>query len=714
MKRSSIRTGALVVLVVGAAGVAHAAGGSLSGSVIERARADGSRSMGVTISEEQLAELPIRGRDFTSLALLVPKRRMRGIQPAHLPEGWTFDGASLSATGPAIRSGDFRFDFPSTWKPPKEIEVECLNGTQSVFREQLEVAHRPDVRVSNDHTEWADLPLTLRVGSELRFEPLARDKFRLGLTWRFEHPESALNFNWRLVDNWRVADVPNPFDANLVDLSGGIQPWEQPFTVSAFDRWGELWVNDTWQPSFLPPLHTTTGSWVTGASEILAPNSQVCLCGHVSDLDTWNSFRLGAHDLGAPIFSSSASALYALPQGLSPGAQPIEFLGEQPLTVADGLASTAVDVGGEVRQDIIRRGGSTPLILRIVGSQRSFPVVLQNKTPQYIELWDSQDRPVLREETMSSGGSPNQVQRTVKGIQATPPGERFRVAYRVGLPPCPCDEQNQQVSAQVGDEFAELLRAFDDEFPRVQGTDAQRAEADSGSSDLEERVAELEATTARKTNQRILSNLGVNVPRFDDLLLTTIDGEEIVGYFLGVPVTRSMVGEFARALDASPDCTPGSNGAVVGDGRWEVELDREIAPEAGGSCGDGESASIHSFGDLGVSVTVKPVVLDDTDVFLILDDSPQESEYSLLITEIESGESATFSSEFLEPIETRVTVQDGGTVLIGGLKNTESVEDEARVPWLGDLPILGALFRNESRQEPPRLLFFVTARLVRE
>ena len=45
---------------------------------------------------------------------------------------------------------------------------------------------------------------------------------------------------------------------------------------------------------------------------------------------------------------------------------------------------------------------------------------------------------------------------------------------------------------------------------------------------------------------------------------------------------------------------------------------------------------------------------------------------------------------------TTVVVPDGQTIVLGGVFKTESSETVNKVPLLGDLPIMGALFRNKE------------------
>lgn len=64
-------------------------------------------------------------------------------------------------------------------------------------------------------------------------------------------------------------------------------------------------------------------------------------------------------------------------------------------------------------------------------------------------------------------------------------------------------------------------------------------------------------------------------------------------------------------------------------------------------------------------------------------------------------------------VQTQVRVDDGGTVMIGGIFETLERDDETRVPLLGSLPAVGALFRNRARTvSKSELLVFLTPRLL--
>ncbi len=64
-------------------------------------------------------------------------------------------------------------------------------------------------------------------------------------------------------------------------------------------------------------------------------------------------------------------------------------------------------------------------------------------------------------------------------------------------------------------------------------------------------------------------------------------------------------------------------------------------------------------------------------------------------------------------VDTSLSIYNGATVVMGGMITELRVEVEDKIPFLGDIPILGRLFRsNVEKSEKRNLLIFVTARLV--
>ncbi|MCH7573057.1 MAG: hypothetical protein IH891_09110, partial [Planctomycetes bacterium] len=96
--------------------------------------------------------------------------------------------------------------------------------------------------------------------------------------------------------------------------------------------------------------------------------------------------------------------------------------------------------------------------------------------------------------------------------------------------------------------------------------------------------------------------------------------------------------------------------------------------------------------DVGVILQVTPSINPDGFVRMVI--SPEISELSEDTTQI--------SEDFFSPIITRrtlsttVTVRDGQTIVIGGLISDRFVRRDLKVPFFGDLPLIGGLFRSHS------------------
>ncbi|MEZ5704514.1 MAG: type IV pilus secretin PilQ [Burkholderiaceae bacterium] len=64
-------------------------------------------------------------------------------------------------------------------------------------------------------------------------------------------------------------------------------------------------------------------------------------------------------------------------------------------------------------------------------------------------------------------------------------------------------------------------------------------------------------------------------------------------------------------------------------------------------------------------------------------------------------------------VQTQVLVENGGTVVIGGIFEQQETEDTTKVPLLGDIPIVGNLFKNKGKtSRRSELLIFITPRTL--
>ena len=118
---------------------------------------------------------------------------------------------------------------------------------------------------------------------------------------------------------------------------------------------------------------------------------------------------------------------------------------------------------------------------------------------------------------------------------------------------------------------------------------------------------------------------------------------------------------------------------------------------------------------IGVKLEVTPHISPDGHIKLTL--KPEVSSIDSWL-KIEGSDAAPIT--LTRTVETEVLIKDGQTVVIGGLVKDESVRKVNKIPFLGDLPIVGFIFtRRElgsvsTPSEKTDLLIFVTARIIKD
>jgi|GEM_PF-3096620 len=124
---------------------------------------------------------------------------------------------------------------------------------------------------------------------------------------------------------------------------------------------------------------------------------------------------------------------------------------------------------------------------------------------------------------------------------------------------------------------------------------------------------------------------------------------------------------------------------------------------------EGRTRTVRSaqYRDVGVKVQLKPYVLADG----------QRVKIDMLVENSHISSTST-SSQFpmitTSKIHNTIILRDGQTVLLGGLTQKENSHEDAGVPWISKIPIIGWLFSGSSRaQQERRLYVFVHAQLLR-
>ncbi|MFM2239453.1 MAG: Type secretion system protein precursor, partial [Pseudomonadota bacterium] len=112
--------------------------------------------------------------------------------------------------------------------------------------------------------------------------------------------------------------------------------------------------------------------------------------------------------------------------------------------------------------------------------------------------------------------------------------------------------------------------------------------------------------------------------------------------------------------------------------------------------------------DVGLTLRVKPQISETGNVKLTI-----YQEVSSVVNNSVGSTTGLITNK--RSIESNVLVQDGSIVVLGGLLADEFANNGAGVPWLSNIPWLGALFRNESRErKKTNLMVFLRPVVLRD
>ncbi len=112
----------------------------------------------------------------------------------------------------------------------------------------------------------------------------------------------------------------------------------------------------------------------------------------------------------------------------------------------------------------------------------------------------------------------------------------------------------------------------------------------------------------------------------------------------------------------------------------------------------GNTNESYSREDIGLTLTVKPRISNDNKVIL---------EINTLLEDVLSAENTDQPTTTKKEIKTSAIVENGESVVLGGLIQNKLEEGIDKVPLLGDIPLLGQLFRNNKDVNSKRSLVVI-------
>jgi type IV pilus assembly protein PilQ len=208
-------------------------------------------------------------------------------------------------------------------------------------------------------------------------------------------------------------------------------------------------------------------------------------------------------------------------------------------------------------------------------------------------------------------------------------------------------------------------------------------------------------TAGEPNNSIILNPVATDTP---SLLvnLPAADPSGAVNFLIG------KVGSYLLQLELSAMQREG-RGEVISSPRVITSDQKEARIEVGKkipystTSQDGTNVQ---FENATLSLTVTPAITPDDRIIMDLVVTKDEPDFSRVV----DGTPTINTRE----IETRVLVDNGETVVLGGVYERTKIFAKEQVPWLGDVPVLGRLFKQEAREDNnSELLIFVTPKILK-
>lgn len=165
--------------------------------------------------------------------------------------------------------------------------------------------------------------------------------------------------------------------------------------------------------------------------------------------------------------------------------------------------------------------------------------------------------------------------------------------------------------------------------------------------------------------------------------------------FLNLELSALEVDGKGKVVSSPRVMTSDQTEALIEQG---VEIPYQQATSAG--------ATAVAFKKANLSLKVKPQITPDGRVMMALDINKDVPDTTL------AGGTIAIKTKH---IKTDVLVDNGGTVVIGGIYEETENRSVSRIPFLGDLPYVGFLFKNTSTdREKVELLVFITPKIIAE
>jgi type IV pilus assembly protein PilQ len=210
---------------------------------------------------------------------------------------------------------------------------------------------------------------------------------------------------------------------------------------------------------------------------------------------------------------------------------------------------------------------------------------------------------------------------------------------------------------------------------------------DAGSMTTGETVNGLTTTNTNFVNLPAIGQNGYNAASFAISLFSSAANR-----FLNLEISALEADGKGKVVSSPRVVTANQTKALIEQG---TELPYQIATSSG--------ATSIAFRKANLKLEVTPQITPEGNIILDLD-----------VNKDSVGQSTASGFAInTKHIKTQVLVENGGTVVIGGIFELNETESETRIPVLGDIPYLGNLFKSKSKStNKQEMLVFITPKMI--
>lgn len=182
----------------------------------------------------------------------------------------------------------------------------------------------------------------------------------------------------------------------------------------------------------------------------------------------------------------------------------------------------------------------------------------------------------------------------------------------------------------------------------------------------------------------------------------------------GQPVTVPSLVAFIQLLQKNTEANILSTPQILALDNEEavIEVGDKIPVALSQTTGvNGVITNTPQFEQATIKLTIKPFIRPDSDVVRMEINQSVKQPSTAAVPGNLAGNAISISDRSLK---TNIVVSDGDTAVLGGLMRDEESVTEAKVPLLGDIPVIGWLFKSrETRRDKINLVMFLTPKIIR-